>query len=195
MGTHLALPLRRGSFSTHRPRLITFNLTRFLALLQYIYTGKVWAEQWLLDSLQIKSMPVKSLRLYLKIPLRIWSVSSRTFFSMTSSTKSILIAFFVVVNVTVRSLNKQRKLIPVVMPMIGPLAFLCHQAWYSDKRMSRISNDSAPAFLFLSGTKDDLIPTSHFRILYDLCPSKQKRWKAFKDGTHSLSYLFLYLVV
>ncbi|KAH9454247.1 hypothetical protein Pst134EA_013376 [Puccinia striiformis f. sp. tritici] len=78
-----------------------------------------------------------------------------------------------------------RKLIPVVMPMIGPLAFLCHQTWYSDKRMSQMASETAPAFLFLSGTKDDLIPTSHFRILYDLCPSKQKRWKAFKDGTHN----------
>ncbi|WAQ86688.1 hypothetical protein PtA15_7A416 [Puccinia triticina] len=79
-----------------------------------------------------------------------------------------------------------RKLIPVVMPMIGPLSFLCHQTWYSDERIKQISDGpESPAFLFLSGTKDDLIPTSHFRILYDLCPSKQKHWKAFKDGTHN----------
>ncbi|EFP75690.2 uncharacterized protein PGTG_01021 [Puccinia graminis f. sp. tritici CRL 75-36-700-3] len=79
-----------------------------------------------------------------------------------------------------------RKLIPVVMPIIGPLSFLCHQTWYSDQRMTQISDGSdSPAFLFLSGTKDDLIPTSHFRILYDLCPSKQKSWKAFKDGNHN----------
>ncbi|KAA1077649.1 hypothetical protein PGT21_014786 [Puccinia graminis f. sp. tritici] len=79
-----------------------------------------------------------------------------------------------------------RKLIPVVMPIIGPLSFLCHQTWYSDQRMAQISDGpDSPAFLFLSGTKDDLIPTSHFRILYDLCPSKQKSWKAFKDGNHN----------
>lgn len=79
-----------------------------------------------------------------------------------------------------------RKLIPVVMPLIGPLAFLCHQTWYSDRRMRQMAGGAeAPAFLFLSGTKDDLIPTPHFRILYDLCPSTQKRWKAFKEGTHN----------
>jgi fermentation-respiration switch protein FrsA (DUF1100 family) len=79
-------------------------------------------------------------------------------------------------------------LIPVVMPLIGPLAFLCHQTWYSDRRMRQMAGGAeAPAFLFLSGTKDDLIPTPHFRILYDLCPSTQKRWKAFKEGTHSQS--------
>jgi len=79
-----------------------------------------------------------------------------------------------------------RKLIPVVMPLIGPLAFLCHQTWYSDRRMQQISaGTDAPAFLFLSGSKDDLIPTAHFRILYDLCPSQRKSWKPFKDGTHN----------
>lgn len=78
-----------------------------------------------------------------------------------------------------------RKLIPVVMPVIGPLAFLCHQTWSSDQRMGQISAPDSPAFLFLSGSKDDLIPTSHFRSLYEICASERKLWRAFKDGNHN----------
>ncbi|MBW0468903.1 hypothetical protein O181_008618 [Austropuccinia psidii MF-1] len=78
-----------------------------------------------------------------------------------------------------------RKLVPIVMPIIGPLSFLCHQTWYSDRRLSNLSSTVSPAFLFLSGSKDDLIPPSHFRELFDLCPSKRKRWQAFADGTHN----------
>ncbi|KAG0144083.1 hypothetical protein CROQUDRAFT_672570 [Cronartium quercuum f. sp. fusiforme G11] len=79
-----------------------------------------------------------------------------------------------------------RKLIPLVMPFIGPFAFLCHQTWKSDARILTLKSvSSPPPFLFLSGSQDELIPPHHFRALFDACPSSLKTWKAFPKGTHN----------
>ncbi|KAH9814209.1 esterase/lipase [Melampsora americana] len=79
-----------------------------------------------------------------------------------------------------------RKLIPSVMPFIAPFSFLCHQTWSSDTRILNLksSKDQTP-FLFLSGSRDELVPPDHFRALYEACPSSLKIWKEFRKGTHN----------
>lgn len=69
------------------------------------------------------------------------------------------------------------------MPLLAPFARLCHQTWRSDTRIFTIP-PTLP-FLFLSGSQDELIPPSHFRALYDLCPSTDKSWRRLVKGTHS----------
>ncbi|KAI9204785.1 Alpha/Beta hydrolase protein [Polychytrium aggregatum] len=93
------------------------------------------------------------------------------------------------------------KLIPHVMPMIRNLVFLCHQVWNSEESIRRIS-PSVP-ILFLSGSKDELVPQTHMRRLYEIASSqradeqaqeekldlKSRRarvdWHEFRDGTHN----------
>ncbi|KAJ1979743.1 bem46 protein, variant [Dimargaris cristalligena] len=76
-----------------------------------------------------------------------------------------------------------RKLIPSVMPWLKFTTAFCHQLWDSESAIAKIRDTP---ILFLSGGKDDLVPPTHMRALYDSvaegCP---KTWKEFRDGKHN----------
>ncbi|KAL0631556.1 bem46 protein, variant [Maublancomyces gigas] len=75
-----------------------------------------------------------------------------------------------------------RTLIPTVFPPARYLVRLCNQIWPSEKTLPRIS--SVPV-LFLSGQKDELVPPSHMKQLYNVCNSPVKVWKELPNGTHN----------
>ncbi|CCG80813.1 Protein bem46 [Taphrina deformans PYCC 5710] len=74
-----------------------------------------------------------------------------------------------------------RTLIPSVLPMAAPIARLCHQRWDSEAIIDTIH---LPA-LFLSGRKDEIVPSSQMDRLYQLCTSPKKEWHEFPNGTHN----------
>lgn len=39
--------------------------------------------------------------------------------------------------------------------------------------------------LFLSGRKDEIVPSLQMSRLYELCTSKAKEWHEFPNGTHN----------
>ncbi|KNZ76534.1 Protein bem46 [Termitomyces sp. J132] len=58
------------------------------------------------------------------------------------------------------------KLIPNVLPALGPFSFLCHQKWDSASKVPLIPL-STP-ILMLSGVKDDLVPQAHMHALWEV---------------------------
>lgn len=77
-----------------------------------------------------------------------------------------------------------RKLIPAVMPPARYISMLCHQKWPSDEMIQSIPANGPP-ILFLSGLKDEIVPPTMMRTLYDLCKIKRKTWKDFENGDHN----------
>ncbi|KAF8686306.1 Serine aminopeptidase, S33 [Rhizoctonia solani] len=57
-------------------------------------------------------------------------------------------------------------LIPTVLPVAAPLAFLCHQVW--DSASAARSLPKSVPVLMLSGTQDELVPPSQMRGLFDI---------------------------
>lgn len=57
-------------------------------------------------------------------------------------------------------------LIPTVLPVAAPLAFMCHQVWDSASAARKLPR-SVPALL-LSGSEDELVPPSQMRGLFDI---------------------------
>lgn len=76
-----------------------------------------------------------------------------------------------------------RKLIPSVMPPAKYIAYLCHQRWNSEELMAKVTDKDIP-ILFLSGRKDEIVPPSMMKTLYDMCPTR-KIWKEFPNGDHN----------
>ncbi|CAZ85894.1 unnamed protein product [Tuber melanosporum] len=74
-----------------------------------------------------------------------------------------------------------RTLIPTVFPPARFLAKLCHQIWPSEATLPQIVD--VPV-LFLSGLKDELVPPSHMKTLFDICRAK-KVWRELPDGNHN----------
>ncbi|CAO3606902.1 unnamed protein product [Cunninghamella echinulata] len=75
------------------------------------------------------------------------------------------------------------KLIPSVFPMLKYFTVLCHQQWPSEINIQRIVKTPV---LFLSGSKDELIPPSHMAKLFELCGSREdKNMVEFPEGTHN----------
>ncbi len=74
------------------------------------------------------------------------------------------------------------KLIPIVMPIAKYFTFLCTERWMSEDRISVI--DRIP-ILFLSGTRDELIPPSMMKELFEAAPTKKKKFAAVTGGTHN----------
>ena len=58
-----------------------------------------------------------------------------------------------------------RKLIPSVMPPAKFIANWCHQKWASDETIANITNKDIP-ILFLSGLKDEIVPSHMMKTLY-----------------------------
>lgn len=75
-----------------------------------------------------------------------------------------------------------RKLIPQILPPARYLTLLCHQVWPSDTVIPTINK--VPT-LFLSGLKDEIVPPSHMRQLYDLSAAPNKIWKTLPLGDHN----------
>ncbi|KAJ1967078.1 bem46 protein, variant [Dispira parvispora] len=76
-----------------------------------------------------------------------------------------------------------RKMIPSVLPWLRYMTAFCHQIWDSEAAIASIENTP---ILFLSGCKDDLIPPSHMKALYDnVREGNPKVWKEFRDGKHN----------
>ncbi|OCT46813.1 Protein bem46 [Cladophialophora carrionii] len=76
-----------------------------------------------------------------------------------------------------------RKLIPSVMPPAKYLAYLCHQRWDSEQSISKVGDKDIPV-LFLSGLRDEIVPPSMMKDLYNQCPTR-KVWKDFPNGDHN----------
>lgn len=77
-----------------------------------------------------------------------------------------------------------RKLIPTIMPPARFISALCHQRWASDETIQTVPADGPP-ILFLSGLKDEIVPPTMMRTLYDLCKIERKTWRTFKNGDHN----------
>lgn len=77
-----------------------------------------------------------------------------------------------------------RKLIPAVLPPARYISLLCHQKWPSDEILQALPADSPP-ILFLSGLKDEIVPPTMMRTLFEICRIKRKTWKDFENGDHN----------
>jgi abhydrolase domain-containing protein 13 len=76
-----------------------------------------------------------------------------------------------------------RKLIPSVMPPAKYIASWCHQKWSSDETILKMTNTDIP-ILFLSGLRDEIVPSHMMKTLYQSCPTR-KTFKTFPDGDHN----------
>ncbi|ORX52059.1 alpha/beta-hydrolase [Hesseltinella vesiculosa] len=75
------------------------------------------------------------------------------------------------------------KLIPSVFPILKYFTVLCHQNWPSEVNIQRIVKTPV---LFLSGGKDELIPSAHMARLHEACGSRQlKDIVEFPNGMHN----------
>ena len=73
-------------------------------------------------------------------------------------------------------------LIPSVAPILGPFAFLCTERWNSAALVPQLRQKC----LFLSGSKDELIPPSHMAKLHQSArASLLKRIVHFQKGMHN----------
>lgn len=85
------------------------------------------------------------------------------------------------------------RLIPHVMPILGWARSLCHQRWESEERLREmLGSPKLPRMLFLSGSRDELVPPSHVRGLYEIVAgSKHEEAESkaiihfFEKGTHN----------
>jgi pimeloyl-ACP methyl ester carboxylesterase len=82
----------------------------------------------------------------------------------------------------------QRKLIPHVMPPLKALTFMCHQIWDNERTIEELS--AKVPVLFLSGSKDELVPPQHMGLLFQTLKSKRPLdetivFKTFENGSHN----------
>ncbi|CCK72616.1 uncharacterized protein KNAG_0K02530 [Huiozyma naganishii CBS 8797] len=75
------------------------------------------------------------------------------------------------------------KVIPYMFPILSKFAFMCHELWKSEDVISQCSPSSP--FLFLSGLRDEIVPPSHMKKLFELCTSTAKRIFEFPTGHHN----------
>ncbi|CAG8504184.1 4645_t:CDS:10 [Scutellospora calospora] len=74
------------------------------------------------------------------------------------------------------------KVIPHIVPSLRYLTFICSEIWPSDSNITKLR--SIP-ILFLSGSKDELIPPQHMKILYELAnTSGGKMFQEIENGSH-----------
>eukprot|EP01060_Flectonema_neradi_P008880 TRINITY_DN16340_c0_g1_i1.p1 TRINITY_DN16340_c0_g1~~TRINITY_DN16340_c0_g1_i1.p1 ORF type:complete len:330 (+),score=40.90 TRINITY_DN16340_c0_g1_i1:143-1132(+) len=55
--------------------------------------------------------------------------------------------------------------------------------WHSHKRIKQLRSDQH--ILFLSGSRDELIPPDHMHALYSACSSEKKKFVSFPRGMHN----------
>ncbi|KAJ1920392.1 bem46 protein, variant [Mycoemilia scoparia] len=77
------------------------------------------------------------------------------------------------------------KLIPSVMPWLKYVSFLSSEKWCSEDQIKKITN---VPILFLSGQQDDLVPSEHMKMLYDLSSAYNEKpvsIELFPNGKHN----------
>ncbi|CAI2176276.1 8797_t:CDS:10, partial [Funneliformis geosporum] len=75
------------------------------------------------------------------------------------------------------------KLVPHILPILRYLTFMCSQIWPSEKSIKKIK---FIPILFLSGTRDEVIPQQQMKKLFELSQtSGGKEWKEFLYGSHN----------
>lgn len=92
-----------------------------------------------------------------------------------------------------------RKLVPDVVPMLRPLAWLCTQLWENDRKLGEIldvekadGDKNGLKTLLVAGARDELIPLKHMEALWAIVKrnaldnelevtqtSTAKHWKYF----------------
>jgi fermentation-respiration switch protein FrsA (DUF1100 family) len=73
-------------------------------------------------------------------------------------------------------------LIPRVMPVLKPFAFLCNQHWNSHQLIPLLPQK----ILFLAGKRDELIPPDHMTKLHQSArKAAHKKFVEFEKGTHN----------
>jgi fermentation-respiration switch protein FrsA (DUF1100 family) len=78
------------------------------------------------------------------------------------------------------------RLIPSVMPLLGPFSFLCHQRWNSADALPLIPQ-STP-LLMLSGLEDEVVPPSHMKDLWEIASANGEKGRTFIEfatGKHN----------
>ncbi|KAI0946827.1 hypothetical protein AcW1_010176 [Taiwanofungus camphoratus] len=58
------------------------------------------------------------------------------------------------------------RLVPSAFPILGPVAFLCHQKWDSASKVSLIPRETP--ILMLSGVRDKVVPQEHMQQMWEL---------------------------
>lgn len=81
------------------------------------------------------------------------------------------------------------KVIPHIFPFLKYVSWLCSEYWNSEDDIKQISSD-IPC-LFLAGTKDEIVPPEHMKILYETVGESQpdrtgvKIWRDFNSNHNS----------
>lgn len=75
------------------------------------------------------------------------------------------------------------KVVPYVFPALKYFSGMVHEIWNSEALIKGC--DETLPFLFLRGLKDEIVPPSQMRKLYDDCPSRNKQVFEFPLGTHN----------
>ncbi|CCD25927.2 alpha/beta hydrolase NDAI_0G01510 [Naumovozyma dairenensis CBS 421] len=76
-----------------------------------------------------------------------------------------------------------RKVIPYIFPWLSRFSFMCHEIWNSEGLMTQCSETTS--FLFLNGSRDEIVPPAHMKKLYELCPARKKKFFEFPLGHHN----------
>lgn len=71
-------------------------------------------------------------------------------------------------------------LVGELMPIFGYFTFLLTHRWPSLQTMARVRVPT----LVLSGSRDEMIPSTMSQDLFDCCPAPNKELKKFPDGRH-----------
>ncbi|GJJ12962.1 hypothetical protein Clacol_007209 [Clathrus columnatus] len=77
-------------------------------------------------------------------------------------------------------------MIPAVIPFLAPFTFLCHQRWDNTVAIRKLP--SGMALLMLSGSRDEIVPASHMKELWQYAQKTGHRhatWMEFPSGRHN----------
>lgn len=78
-------------------------------------------------------------------------------------------------------------MVDVVFPIFKPLKFLCTEIWPSSQRIPSVQHP----ILFLSSSKDELVPPAHLERLFELADQASfKRLVKFTHGEHMNLWTF-----
>ncbi|KAH7908133.1 Alpha/Beta hydrolase protein [Hygrophoropsis aurantiaca] len=71
------------------------------------------------------------------------------------------------------------RLVPSALPLLAPLAFLCHQKWDSASKIPLIPRTTP--ILMLSGVRDEVVPRQHMQELWEIV-SRRQGAKSTEEG-------------
>ncbi|KAI9664949.1 MAG: hypothetical protein M1821_006397 [Bathelium mastoideum] len=77
-----------------------------------------------------------------------------------------------------------RKMIPAALPPARYLAPFCHQIWPSEEMLPSVTK---MPILFLSGLRDEIVPPTHMKQLFELCKAPVKILRELPNGDHNSS--------